>query len=217
MVAKYTDRKDAGQVLVERLQALNLDKAPLILAIPNGGLAVAIPVAEQLGADLDLLIVRKLQIPFNPEAGFGAITSLGTVILNRPLVSRLGLTDSEIEQVIIRTRAQIESRQSTYRDLVGRFSPENRIVVLLDDGLASGYTMLAAVESVQQQAPERVIVAVPTASASAISKVKAVVDTVVCPHIGGGYVFAVADAYQNWYDVSDTEVINLLRSFRNEG
>ncbi len=187
-----------------------------MLAIPNGGLAVAIPVAKQLRADLDLLIVRKLQIPYNPEAGFGAITSLGTVILNRPLITRIGLTEVEIEQVIIRTRAQIESRQSIYSDLVGCYSPANRVIVLVDDGLASGYTMLAAIESVQQKAPEKILVAVPTASATAMTKVREVVDTLVCPHIGKGFVFAVADAYQNWYDVSDEEVINLLQRFRTE-
>jgi predicted phosphoribosyltransferase len=214
MAAQYANRDEAGQVLVERLQVLSLSKAPLVLAIPNGGLAVAIPIAKQLGADLDLLIVRKLQIPYNPEAGFGAITSLGTVILNRPLVARIGLSEPEIEQVIIQTRNQIKSRQATYRGLVGHYSPANRVVVLVDDGLASGYTMLAAIESVQQQAPEKVLVAVPTASASAISKVREVVDTIICPHIGKGYVFAVADAYHNWYDVSDEEVMNLLREIR---
>lgn len=212
MSAQYQDRASAGKVLGEKLRAFALPEVPLILAIPNGGLAVAKPIAEILGADLDLLIVRKLQIPYNPEAGFGALTSLGTVILNDPLVNRIGLSEAEIEQVIQRTRKQIETRKSAYKGLAGRYSPARRIVVLVDDGLASGYTMLAAVESVRQLAPKKIIVAVPTASSSAVSKVQEVVDELICPHIGRGYVFAVADAYQNWYDIPDQEVIEMLQN-----
>lgn len=212
MSAQYQDRVSAGKVLGEKLQALSLREVPLILAIPNGGLAVAQPIAEMLGADLDLLLVRKLQIPYNPEAGFGALTSLGTVILNEPLVYRIGLSKAEIEQVIQRTRKQIETRKSAYKGLAGHYLPTQRIVVLVDDGLASGYTMLAAIESVRQLEPQKIIVAVPTASSSAISKVQEVVDVLICPHIGRGYVFAVADAYQNWYDVPDQEVIEMLEN-----
>jgi putative phosphoribosyl transferase len=137
---------------------------------------------------------------------------LGTVILNEPLVYRIGLSDAEIEQVIQRTRKQIETRKSAYKGLAGRYSPTRRIVVLVDDGLASGYTMLAAIESVRQLEPQKIIVAVPTASSSAVSKVQEVVDALICPHIGRGYVFAVADAYQNWYDVPDREVIEMLEN-----
>ncbi|MFX1576510.1 MAG: phosphoribosyltransferase [Promethearchaeota archaeon] len=212
MSAQYQDRASAGKVLGEKLLAFALTEVPLILAIPNGGLAVAGPIAEMLGCDLDLLIVRKLQIPYNPEAGFGALTSLGTVILNETLVSRIGLSKADIEQVIQRTREQIEKRKSAFKSLTGRYSPERRIVVLVDDGLASGYTMLAAVESVRQLRPQKIIVAVPTASSSAVSKVQEVVDELICPHIGWGYVFAVADAYQNWYDVPDREVIEMLKN-----
>ncbi len=204
----------AGKVLGENLKAKNWQEVPLILAIPNGGLAVALPLAKMLHADLDLLIVRKLQIPFNPEAGFGALTSLGTVILNQPLVNRIGLQDAEIQQVIYRTKTQIDDRKKVYKGLVGLFSPKSRVVILVDDGLASGYTMLAAIDSVRQLSPKRMIVAVPTASASAISKVREQVDELICPQVDDGVVFAVADAYEKWYDVPDEEVIMLLREYR---
>ncbi len=212
--AQYQDRAEAGKVLGELLQTQDLGEFPLILAIPNGGLAVGLPMSKLLSANLDLLIVRKLQLPYNPEAGFGALTSLGTVILNEPLVARIGLTDEEIEQVIKRTKIQIENRKIAYKGLVGHFSPENRVVLLVDDGLASGYTMLAAIDSVRQLSPRKIIVAVPTASASAESKVRDVVDELICPHIGSGYVFAVANAYQHWYDVPEDEVIALLQEYR---
>lgn len=212
MTASYVDREEAGRVLAYELQTRKLENTPLVLAIPNGGLAVAIPIAQALGAKLDLLIVRKLQIPYNPEAGFGAITSLGTIIFNKPLVARIGLNQDQINSVVERTRAQIDNRKQEYEGLVGHYSPEGKIVILVDDGLASGYTMLAAIQSVRTLTPHKILVAVPTASASAVSLIRDEVDELICPHIGSGYVFAVADAYENWYDVSELEVIELLRS-----
>ena len=216
MAAQYQNRTAAGKVLGNTLSNMKLSEVPLILAIPNGGLAVALPIAEILGADLDLLIVRKLQIPYNPEAGFGALTSYGTVILNQPLIARIGIRDEEVQQVIQRTQNQIENRKIAYKGLVGLYSPENRVVVLVDDGLASGYTMLAAIESVKLISPKKLIVAVPTASESAVKKVQQAVDELICPHVGTGYRFAVADAYQNWYDVTDDEVIGNLQNFRKK-
>lgn len=216
MTASYVDREEAGRMLAQELQTRTLESTPLVLAIPNGGLAVAAPIAEAFGAQLDLLIVRKLQIPYNPEAGFGAITSLGTIILNEPLIARIGLNQDQINSVVEQTRAQIENRKQGYAGLVGHYSPENKIVILVDDGLASGYTMLAAIQSVKNLTPRKILVAVPTASSSAVSRIRDEVDDLICPHIGSGYVFAVADAYQNWYDVSETEVIELLRSIRQE-
>lgn len=212
MTASYVDREEAGRVLAYELQTRKLENTPLVLAIPNGGLAVAIPIAQALGANLDLLIVRKLQIPYNPEAGFGAITSLGTIIFNKPLVARIGLNQDQINSVVERTRAQIDNRKQEYEGLVGHYSPEGKIVILVDDGLASGYTMLAAIQSVRTLIPRKILVAVPTASAGAVSLIRDEVDDLICPHIGSGYVFAVADAYENWYDVSELEVIELLRS-----
>lgn len=216
MTAPYVDREEAGRVLAQELQTRTLEDTPLVLAIPNGGLAVAAPIAEAVGAELDLLIVRKLQIPYNPEAGFGAITSLGTIILNKPLVTRIGLNQDEINSVVERTKIQIENRKQGYAGLVGHYSPEGKIVILVDDGLASGYTMLAAIQSVRNLTPRKILVAVPTASASAVTRIRDEVDDLICPHIGSGYVFAVADAYQNWYDVPETEVIDLLRAIRQQ-
>ncbi|MFX1300343.1 MAG: phosphoribosyltransferase [Promethearchaeota archaeon] len=216
MTASYTDREEAGFVLAKELQTRKFEDPPLVLAIPNGGLAVALPIANTLGAQLDLLIVRKLQIPYNPEAGFGAITSLGTIILNKPLVARIGLNQDQIDSVIERTQVQIENRKQEYGGVFGHHSPEDKIVILVDDGLASGYTMLAAIQSVRNLTPRKILVATPTASASAVSLIRDEVDDLICPHIGSGYVFAVADAYDNWYDVSDTEVIELLQSIRQQ-
>ncbi|MFX0108404.1 MAG: phosphoribosyltransferase [Candidatus Hodarchaeota archaeon] len=168
-----------------------------------------------MSAAVDIIIVRKLQIPGNPEAGFGALTSLGTMILNEPLVSRIGLSKVEIESVRDRTLKQIESRKEAYAGLVGIEDPSDRDVILVDDGLASGFTMVAAIHSVRESNPKSITVAVPTSSNSAAKKVKPLVNQVVCPRVERGFVFAVANAYENWYDVPDKEVLDLIQSIRN--
>ncbi|MHA2301584.1 MAG: phosphoribosyltransferase [Candidatus Thorarchaeota archaeon] len=211
----YRDRTHAGRVLVEELKKEEWVHKPLVLAIPNGGVAVALPIAEALEADLDVIIVRKLQIPHNPEAGFGSLTSLGTMILNDALVKRIGLTEDDIKIVRKKTEAQIAERREAYADLAGLHVPDGREIIIVDDGLASGYTMLAAIQSVRESKPMSITVAVPTSSSSATSKISPVVDRFVCPRVESGFVFAVANAYENWYDAPDEEVIDALARARN--
>ncbi|MFW9944467.1 MAG: phosphoribosyltransferase, partial [Candidatus Sifarchaeia archaeon] len=167
----YKDREHAGRVLADELSKKSFETEPLVLAVPNGGVPVALPIAKALDAALDVIIVRKLQIPFNPEAGFGALTSLGTMMLNKDLVSRLGLSDEDIQSVRSRTERQIESRKEAYDGLVGLYFPDDKDVILVDDGLASGYTMLAAVTSLRESNPTSITVAAPTASASAVKRI----------------------------------------------
>jgi predicted phosphoribosyltransferase len=211
----YRDRTHAGQIVVEELMKETEWEQPLVLAIPNGGVAVALPIAESLQADLDVIIVRKLQIPTNPEAGFGSLTSLGTMLLNEPLVRRIGLTDDDISFARTKTEEQIADRKMAYAGMAGVYDPHARDAILVDDGLASGYTMLAAIQSVRESQPHSVTVAVPTSSSSAASKISEVVDRFVCPHVESGFVFAVANAYENWYDAPDDEVIEALMRVRN--
>ncbi|RDE12490.1 MAG: phosphoribosyltransferase [Candidatus Thorarchaeota archaeon] len=213
LLPSYRDRRHAGQVLADKLSTLPSGPM-LVLAIPNGGLAVAAPIAESLHAQLDAVIVRKLQIPYNTEAGFGALTSFGKMILNEPLVRQLGLTGKDLDLVRKNTEKQIADRKRAYAGLIGHSNPSKKHTILVDDGLASGYTMLAAVESLRDLRPSAITVAVPTASAGAAEKVGAAVDRLVCPRIESGAVFAVADAYEDWYDVPDSEVIDILKHFR---
>ncbi|TFF91110.1 phosphoribosyltransferase [Candidatus Thorarchaeota archaeon] len=210
----YENRQQAGRVLSEKLDQIGFQSDLLILAIPNGGLPVAAQIAELIGALLDAIIVRKLQVPGNPEAGFGSLTSFGSVILNEALVRRLRLSDKQVRNAVKRTENQVRRRQAAYGGLIGIHEPEGKDVILVDDGLASGYTMLAAVESVRQQGPDTITVAVPTSSAGAAERVRNTVERLVCPRIESGFVFAVANAYQNWYDVSDAEAKEVLQRFR---
>jgi predicted phosphoribosyltransferase len=186
----------------------------VVIAIPNGGIPVGVEIARSLDAELDAIIVRKLQVPGNPEAGFGALTSQGSLLLNESLVRRIGLNQKQIDLVVMQTEDQIDKRKADYRGLVGIIDPSEKDVILVDDGIASGYTMMAAIESVRSLSPTSITVAAPTSSESAAHLVGGEVSVLVCPRIESGFIFAVANAYKNWYDVPDSEVIDILENFR---
>jgi predicted phosphoribosyltransferase len=211
----YEDRTEAGQVLVQDLNNIRFESRPVVLAIPNGGIPVGVEIAKSLDAELDAIIVRKLQVPGNPEAGFGALTSQGSLLLNERLVRSIGLNQKQIDMVVKQTQDQIDLRKADYRGLVGTVDPSEKDVILVDDGIASGYTMMAAIESVRSLAPNSITVAAPTSSSSAAHLVGGEVQNLICPRIESGFIFAVANAYKNWYDVPDTEVIDILENYRN--
>jgi len=208
----FKDRNHAGKVLATMLEPeYGKTKNALVLAIPSGGIPVALEVCESLGCPLDLLIVRKLQIPGNPEAGFGAMTRDGTVLLNEPLLGELRLSDAQIEEQKRKVLVELERRNDFFRN--GRPFPhlENRSVILVDDGLASGYTMMASIHEVKSRNVARTIVAVPTAPLSSIHRIGDLVDDIYCPNVREGAFFAVAGAYEDWYDLDHHEVMRLIQ------
>ncbi len=205
----YEDRKHAGEVLADRLKNLETNNT-IILAIPNGGIPVAVPIAGKLGLPLRLMIVRKVQFPDNPEAGFGALTSDGFLLLNDKLLEYHRLSKEQIEAQKRKAMASIKKRLDFFGKYALAGSLTGRSVVLVDDGLASGFTMLAAVRSARAQDAEQVIVAVPTSSMSAFRRLEKEVDRIICPHVSRLPIFAVADAYRNWYDVEEMEAKLLL-------
>jgi putative phosphoribosyl transferase len=213
----FKDRLHAGELLAEKLRPFLADRDALLLAVPAGGVAVGRAVAQKLKIPLDIAIVRKIQIPWNTEAGFGAVTWDGRVLLNEPLVVQLGLSAKAVEEGISQTREIVRLRIQKFR--ADRPFPvlNGRTVVLVDDGLASGFTMLAAVESVRVKQPEKIVVAVPTASAGAIELLAPSVDELVCLNVRRGPIFAVADAYEKWHDLSDKEVLDLLKRSQKDG
>jgi len=186
----------------------------VVLAIPNGGVPVALEVASALNADLDLVISRKIPMPLNPEAGFGAVADDGTIILNEEAVKRIGLSRQQIEYEASKVRAEIKQRSLLYRRDRPLVSVNGKTVIIIDDGLASGFTMMAAVESVRYRRPKEIVVAVPCASAMAVKQLERVADKVVTVTTGFMPRFAVADFYHHWYDLSDDEVIRYLRQWR---
>ena len=186
----------------------------MVLAIPNGGVAVALEVASALKVDLDLIICRKIPIPLNPEAGFGAIADDGTIFLNEELVKKIGLSRQQIDYEASRVRAEIKRRSLLYKGERPLARVMGRTVIIIDDGLASGITMMAAVESVRHRKPREMVVAVPCASAIAVKQLERVADKVITCTTGYMPKFAVADFYRQWYDLSDDEVVRYLNQWR---
>lgn len=206
----FKDRRDAGRRLGEKLTDYKNSDA-LILAIPSGGVPVALEAAHFLNLPLDLILVRKIPLPWNTEAGFGAIDPGGDVIFNEALLNSLGwLTEDEVNAQVDKTRDVLRKRNEIFRG--GRAFPEigNRTVIIIDDGLASGYTMLAALRFVRKGNPGKVIAAVPTGSMKTVEIVLSEVDELVCLNIRAGLSFAVADAYMYWHDLIDDEVISMI-------
>jgi len=210
----FDDRFHAGELLAEKLREYERKKEAYILAIPAGGVQVAFVVAERLGLPLDVVITRKLHVPWNKEAGFGAISWDGLMFLNEPLVRALGLTKMDIERCAAEEKEVIRRRMEMYRG--GRPFPdlEDRVAIVVDDGLASGFSMLATLKALDQRGVKEAVVAVPTAPESAIHLIRPNADRVICLNIRSGPFFAVADAYKVWYDLEDEDVMDILKKVK---
>jgi len=211
--ALFDNRYDAGRQLVAPLGEYR-GQSVVVLAIPNGGVPVALEVALALGVDLDLVISRKIPLPLNPEAGCGAVADDGTVILNEEVVKKVGLTPHQINYQINRVRAEIRQRSLLYRRDRPLTVVNSKTVIITDDGLASGFTMMAAVESVRRRQSKEIVVAVPVTSANALEQVEKVADKVVTLAKGTKPKFYIADFYRYWRDLGDDEVIQCLKEWR---
>ena len=211
----FKDRADAGRLLAKRISSF-VPPDSLVLAIPAGGIPVALEVVRELKLSLDLMIVRKIQIPGNTEAGFGAVGPDGEVIFNEDLLRGLRLSKKEIEEQVERTRKGVAARVRQFRGM--RPFPEGggRTVILIDDGLASGYTMGEAVRFLRRRQAGKILVAVPTAPQSTIDRLLPLVEEIHCLNLRTRYPFAVAEAYEDWYDLSDPEALRLLKGVTGE-
>jgi putative phosphoribosyl transferase len=206
---RFQDRTDAGRWLAKELIAYKDQPDVLVLALPRGGVPVAVEVAEVLHAPLDIFLVRKLGVPGQEELALGAVASGGVRVLNQSLVRSLRISREEIEAVTAAERKELERRQRLYRD--DRPAPEirNRTVILVDDGLATGATMRAAVRALRQQQPARIIIGVPAASPQTCDEFRNQVDDIVCA-ITPDPFYSVGMWYRNFSQVSDDEVRALL-------
>jgi len=206
----FDDRFHAGELLSEKLGQYASGDDSYILAIPAGGIQVAVVVAARLNLPLDLAITRKIHLPWNQESGFGAVAWNGLVLLNEPLVASLGLSDKEVSRYIAEEKKIIKRRVERFRRNKPFPDLDNKNIIIIDDGLASGFSMLTTIKAVKQNKVNKLIVAVPTAPISAINLLKPHVNQILCLNIRFGAFFAVADAYKNWYDLNDKDVIQLL-------
>ena len=188
----------------------------VVLAIPNGGVPVALEVAKALKAELDLVICHKLTLTLSPEGSLGAIADDGTTILNEKAIKRTGLSRQQIEYEVSRIRADIKKQSLLYKGDRPLVRVSGKTAIIVDDGLASGFTMTAAVESVRHRRPKEIVAAVPVAPASAVTQLEMVADKIVTHATGFMPKFYISDFYRYWYDVSDDEVIRYLNQWRRQ-
>ena len=205
---RFVDRRQAGQFLAQRLLRYRADASVTVLALPRGGVPVAFEVAKALDAPLDVFIVRKLGLPGHEEFAMGAIAT-GDVMVMNPDLSNAGILQATIDAVAARERIELARRERLYRGDRQPVAIADRTVILVDDGLATGSTMLAAATAVRRQQPRRTIVAVPVAAAETCRTLRHVVDDVVCATTPEPFV-AVGAWYEDFRQVSDDEVHVLL-------
>jgi predicted phosphoribosyltransferase len=209
----FRDRRHAGEVLARMLEG-RLPPGAKILAIPAGGVPVAAAMAGALGLPLDVAVVSKVTPSWDTEVGYGAIAFDGRVHIDAGARARLGVNDEEARKGIEQTTAKVRRRVERLRGKAGPLVAPGETAVLVDDGLASGLTMTAAVEALRGAGAARVLVAVPTASGSAASRLERVSDGVWCANVRTGWTFAVADAYEEWSDVDEPTVVDILERHR---
>ncbi len=206
----FMDRDEAGKTLARALSNYG-GQDIIVLGIPRGGVAVAYQVAGELGAPLDAIVVRKIPVPWNPEAGFGAVGPDGAVTINEEIMPYLALSSKAVSRLAADVYEEIRRRMMAYRDDKPWPSLKGRVVILVDDGLATGVTMLAAIKSVRNQGAAKVVVASPVASAAGVKLVQPHADDMVCLYVHPEeYPFAVASFYRHWTDMTDGEVVDYL-------
>ena len=206
---RFQDRADAGRALAADLAPYAGRPDLLVLALPRGGVPVAYEVARALGAPLDVFLVRKLGLPGHEEFAMGAIASGGIRLINEDVVREFGVTDAEIAAVAAAEEQELERRERQYRRDRPPPAIAGRTVILVDDGLATGSTMRAAVLALRQDNPAHIIIAVPVAAAETCDELRALVDDIVCPETPSPF-YAVGLWYEDFSQTSDEEVQDLL-------
>jgi putative phosphoribosyl transferase len=210
----YRDRVDAGMRLATALAHLR-GRHPLVMAIPRGGVPLGAVVAERLGGDLDLVLTRKLGAPGNPEFAVGAVDETGWMFV-ADYAREAGATPAYLEQEKARQMATMRARRAHYTPGRAPMSAAGRVTIVVDDGLATGATMIAALHALRAQRPARLVCAVPVAAPDAVTKVRAYADEVVCPHVAADF-HAVGQFYLAFPQVGDGEVIALMRAATDGG
>ena len=212
----FTDRTHAGRMLAEALMTPAPGPDVVVLGLPRGGVPVAAVVAAALGAPLDALVVRKVGVPGHPELAMGAVASGGLVVTNADVIRRLRVPPGVVDEAILRARAEVDARVARYRDVAGSVTLTSKTVVIVDDGLATGATMRAALAAVRTAAPTRVVAAAPVGAPAAVAALRAYADDVVCPSTPARFS-SVGAAYRDFTQTTDDEVRDLLQARLGSG
>lgn len=216
METRFANRYTAGRRLADALEAYRGRTGVVVLALPRGGVPVGYEVAKALGADFDVLVVRKLGLPHHRELAMGAIASGGAIDLNREVIALAGISRRELEHVVAEESSELERREMLYRGMRPTIPIEGRIVIVVDDGLATGATMRAALKALKSRSPAKLVVAVPVAPFDAQQRLQDVADefvSVLCP----AHFEAVGQFYDDFGETSDEEVRKLLHQFGAAG
>lgn len=207
----FKNRKDAGIRLASKLLIYKDREDVLVLALPRGGVVVGFEIANLLHCPLDMIIIRKIGFPGQPELAIGAVSETGTVVLNEDIISTHGVTTDYIEREILKQKKEISRRMSVYRS--GKSIPplEEKIIILVDDGVATGATMKAAISTLKKEKISKLVVALPVSSQEAEIEIKKIVDEWVCLETPE-WVMAISHYYHDFTQISDEEVKALLES-----
>lgn len=205
----FSDRREAGRALAEQLSSYRRDSAVLVLGLARGGVPVAWEVAAALRAELDVFLVRKLGVPRWPELAMGALASGGGIVMNDNVLSSLGVSDEQVRAVIDREAAELRRREQLYRGGRPLTDPRGKTVILVDDGIATGASMLAAVRALKAIGPKAVVVAVPVGPPSACDQLAQEADDVICATMPPDFE-AVGQVFADFHQVTDEEVREFL-------
>lgn len=213
-IGVFRDRKHAGEVLADMLYQWKGSKA-IVLAVPSGGVPVAVEVARALDLPLDAAVVSKILLPWNTEAGFGAVAFDGTVWINRDYVNYYRLDQAAVEQQTRAAMEKVRRRVKLFRGDRPWPDLDDQAAILVDDGIAAGSTLRVAVKALHNSGAGKIIVAVPTAHQESLASIMDRVDSLYCANIRSGPQFAVASAYLHWDDVDEDDARRMLTSFQN--
>jgi putative phosphoribosyl transferase len=209
----FADRRDAGRRLARLLLPLAAQN-PVVVALPRGGLPVAKEVASALGAPLEILAVRKLGAPHNPEYGIGAIVEDGTRLIDAEAVAVLGINGGALDAIVSRETAELRRRVALYREGRPALDLKGRTVIVVDDGVATGVTDTAALRALRRREPRRLILAVPVCAPDSASRLRAEADDLICL-LTPAALYGVGQWYRDFSQVSDGEVVSALEEFHN--
>jgi predicted phosphoribosyltransferase len=214
-IGVFKDRTQAGKILAGLLKPY-CPRDCVVFAIPSGGVPVGMETAACLNLPLEIAVVSKITLPWNTEAGYGAVAFNGAVKLNDSLISRLRLSDSEVRDGIASTREKVKRRVIQFRGERPLPNISGKTAVLVDDGIASGFTLLTAADALKTLGPSQIFAAAPTGNLDSVRKIADETDMVFCANIRSGWTFAVADAYERWTDIEEARAVRMFADFQRE-
>lgn len=214
-LVRFRNRSEAGQMLAKKLLKYAGPENVIILGIPRGGVPVAFEVAQVLGAPLDVFLSRKLGVPGQEELAFGAMATGGVRVLDADIVEAVGISNEQIEAISEREREELDRRERLFRADSPPLEVSGKTAILVDDGIATGSSMLAAVAALRQLKPARIVIAVPVAPASTCNRLRREVDEIVCVE-SPEFFYAIGQFYEDFSQVSDSEVCEVLHRAKRD-